>query len=69
LLLVSARPGETVLPEAVRAHLAPRIASWWMPDDILVLPELPVSGTGKIQKAELRAAYADYKLPERVARA
>lgn len=69
LLLVSARPGESVTPDLLRAHLAPRIAGWWMPDDILVLPELPVSGTGKIQKAELRAAYATYTLPERSGRA
>jgi len=69
LLLVTAKPGEALTPDQVRIHLAPRIATWWMPDEILVLPDLPVSGTGKIQKAELRAAYADYQLPERAARA
>ena len=30
----------------------------WVPDDVMILDALPVGGTGKVQKAELREKYA-----------
>jgi fatty-acyl-CoA synthase len=33
------------------------VAKWWVPDDIVFVAGLPVGGTGKVQKAELRIQY------------
>jgi fatty-acyl-CoA synthase len=37
--------------------LSERVAKWWVPDDIVFVASLPVGGTGKVQKAELRIQY------------
>ena len=37
-----------------------KIATWWKPDDVLVLPELPHTATGKVHKMILRDTYKDY---------
>ena len=44
--------------EAVLAHLAPRIAKWWLPDEVIFAP-VPLTATGKIDKKRLRDAYKD----------
>ena len=63
LLLVRAKPGETVTKAAVLDYLAPRIAKWWTPDEVLIVDDLPHTATGKLLKTELRVLYKDYKLP------
>ena len=40
-----------------------KIAKWWMPDDMVVVQELPHTATGKLLKTELRKQFADYRLP------
>ena len=40
-----------------------KVASWWLPDDVVFVDELPHTATGKLLKTELRQRYADYKLP------
>jgi fatty-acyl-CoA synthase len=34
--------------------LAQRVAKWWLPDQIIFVDELPLGGTGKIDKKKLR---------------
>ena len=63
LLLVRARDGETVTKQGVLDYLAPRIAKWWTPDEVLIVDELPHTATGKLLKTELRARYKDYVFP------
>ncbi|WP_372089512.1 long-chain-fatty-acid--CoA ligase [Tistrella mobilis] len=63
LLIVTPRAGAELTREQVLAHLEPRIARWWMPDDVVVLDELPHTATGKIWKIKLREAFKDYRLP------
>lgn len=63
LLLVRAKPGETVTKAGVLDYLSTRIAKWWTPDEVLVVDDLPHTATGKLLKTELRARYKDYKLP------
>jgi fatty-acyl-CoA synthase len=41
-----------------------KVASWWVPDAVEFVTELPHTATGKLQKRELRDRYADYALPE-----
>jgi fatty-acyl-CoA synthase len=49
--------GPAVLAE-LRAHLAGRVARFWIPEYWSVLTELPRTGVGKLDKARLRALVA-----------
>jgi fatty-acyl-CoA synthase len=57
LLFVVRKPGKTLEKEEILGFLAERVAKWWVPDDVVFLDALPVGGTGKVQKNELRAKY------------
>jgi fatty-acyl-CoA synthase len=54
LLLVVLRPGQTADPEALKAHVAERVARWWVPDEVRIVEALPIGPTGKVLKRELR---------------
>ena len=54
---VVARPGTTPTAEAVRDHLRARVASWWLPDQVFFLDEIPKTATGKFSKQRLRSRY------------
>jgi fatty-acyl-CoA synthase len=54
LLLVTLRPGESADPEALKAHVAERVAKWWVPDEVRIVSSLPIGPTGKVLKRELR---------------
>lgn len=51
---VVGRAQTNLTPEIVREHLRPLVAKWWLPEDIIFLPELPKTGSGKFSKTELR---------------
>jgi fatty-acyl-CoA synthase len=57
LLLVVRKPDGNVSREELLAFLAERVAKWWIPDEVLFVDALPVGGTGKVQKNELRQKY------------
>jgi fatty-acyl-CoA synthase len=63
LLVVVRQPGSALDKDGVVDYLRDRIASWWMPDDVVFVDELPHSATGKLQKMTLREQFKDYKLP------
>jgi fatty-acyl-CoA synthase len=60
LLLLRLHPGETVEKPAMLDHLAGHVAKWWLPDDVLVVDDLPHTATGKLLKTELRARYREH---------
>ena len=60
LLIVALRPGRSVSASDLLRIYDGQVASWWRPDAVLVLDELPHGATGKLQKAVLRARYADH---------
>jgi fatty-acyl-CoA synthase len=62
LLLVVRKPGSTVSPEQIAAHLVNHVAKWWLPDEILFVDDLPHTATGKLLKTALRTQYKDYRL-------
>jgi fatty-acyl-CoA synthase len=62
ILLVVRKPDAAVTAEAVLAHLAPRVARWWLPDAVLFVDSLPHTATGKLLKSAIRAEYRDYRL-------
>jgi fatty-acyl-CoA synthase len=63
LLIVVPKEGRTPDKADILAFMAPRIAKWWMPDDVVVVEAIPHTATGKIQKTTLRDQFRDYRLP------
>jgi len=57
LLLVVAEGDVAPSAEEVRSFLEERVAGFWVPERILFLEELPLGGTGKVDKDALRARY------------
>lgn len=63
LACVVSAEGQEVTKEDVIAHLEPRVAKWWLPDDVVFVDEIPKTSVGKFSKKDLRERFADYKLP------
>jgi fatty-acyl-CoA synthase len=53
------RPGRRFEPEEVRAGLRARLADYAVPDRFLVVDELPRNANGKVDRAQVRAAFAE----------
>jgi len=64
LLVAVKAPGANPTKAEILGVLAARIAKWQMPDDVVFVDALPMTATGKISKKDLRAKFADHKLPE-----
>ncbi|PJI95475.1 fatty-acyl-CoA synthase [Acidovorax sp. 69] len=54
LLFIVRKPGQPLDKPQILDFLAQRVAKWWLPDDVLFVDSLPLGGTGKVQKNELR---------------
>ena len=63
LACVVVKPGETLTKDEVIAFLEPRVAKWWLPDDVVFIDEVPKTSVGKFSKKTLRDRFADYELP------
>ncbi len=57
LIFIVRKPSMALEKEEVLAFLAGRMAKWWVPDDVVFLESLPLSGTGKVLKMDLRKQY------------
>jgi len=57
LLFIVRKPGQALSKDEILGFLAERVAKWWVPDDVVFLDALPVGGTGKVQKVDLRKRY------------
>jgi fatty-acyl-CoA synthase len=64
LLVAVKAPGAEPTKAEVLDVLAAKVAKWQLPDDVVFVDALPMTATGKISKKDLRAKFADYKLPE-----
>ncbi|GGC68116.1 long-chain fatty acid--CoA ligase [Chelatococcus reniformis] len=60
LLLVVPRQGATLDGPTLLAHMAPRVAKWWLPDAVEFLDAFPMTGTGKVHKLTLRQQFKNY---------
>lgn len=60
LAVVVLRPGHTATANELRDYLAPHFAAYWLPDDVVVVSEIPRSSTGKMMKAALREQFKDW---------
>ena len=54
LLFIVRKPGQSLDKAQILDFLAERVAKWWLPDEVLFVESLPLGGTGKVQKNELR---------------
>jgi fatty-acyl-CoA synthase len=62
VLIVAPRQGQDVDARALLASLKGKVADWWIPDQIVQLPTMPLAATGKIDKIRLRADYASGRI-------
>jgi acyl-CoA synthetase (AMP-forming)/AMP-acid ligase II len=60
LLILVPKPGRVIEKQSVLDHIAPHVAKWWMPDDVVVVAEIPHTATGKILKTKLREQFAGH---------
>ena len=65
LACVVLKPGVECSKDELYEFLEPRIARWWMPDDIVFIDAIPKTSVGKFDKKVLRVEFQDYTLPER----
>lgn len=61
LLCVVRANGSAVTEGEIRDQLRKHVASWWMPDAIEFVDELPHTATGKLSKLRLRERFKDYR--------
>jgi acyl-CoA synthetase (AMP-forming)/AMP-acid ligase II len=64
LLVAVKAPGAEPTKAEILDVLANKIPKWQLPDDVVFVDALPMTATGKISKKDLRAKFADYKLPK-----
>ncbi len=61
LLIVTPKAGCRPQKEVLLALLAERFPRWMLPDDVVVVAELPHTATGKVLKTKLRQEYAGHR--------
>lgn len=62
VLIVEPRQGLSVSAQTLLEFLRGKVADWWIPDRILWIDAMPLAATGKIDKQQLRASYANGKI-------
>lgn len=61
-LLLVTTSGATIETSAVMATLTSKLARWQTPDDVVVVDELPLTATGKVDKKVLRERFRNHLL-------
>jgi fatty-acyl-CoA synthase len=57
LLIAVAKEGHSIDRQGLLDHLRGKVASWWLPDEVAIVDELPHTATGKLNKVKLRAQF------------
>ncbi len=65
LACVVVKPGAVLTREDVLAHLGRKFPSWWLPDEIVFVDEVPKTSVGKFNKRVLRERFARYLVEPR----
>ncbi len=63
LACVVVKPGESLDKAAIIEFLDGRVATWWLPDDVVFIDEVPKTSVGKFSKKDLRDQFSDHVLP------
>jgi fatty-acyl-CoA synthase len=58
LLVVQLQPGQLAGKEELLQFLEGKVARWWLPDGAVVVKQMPLGATGKIDKKALRRLFA-----------
>ena len=64
IIAVLKKPGFDVTREELLQFYVGKTAKFQIPDDVVFVDEMPMGGTGKMQKAKLRVQLQDYQLPD-----
>ena len=64
LLIVVKAEGQDIEKDEMLAYFKGKVATWWIPNDVAFVDELPHTATGKVKKIELRKQFVDYAFPE-----
>jgi fatty-acyl-CoA synthase len=62
LLVVTKREGASLSAPELIDFMRGKVASWWLPDDVVFIEQMPLTGTGKLWKLKLREQFKDYRL-------
>ncbi len=54
------KPGQNATPDELKAFLKPQFAKWWLPDDVVMVDEIPRTSAGKFLKSALREQFKDH---------
>ncbi|MCU1335830.1 MAG: o-succinylbenzoate--CoA ligase [Bryobacterales bacterium] len=54
---------DQITKQEILDFLAPRVAKWWLPDDVVFIEAVPKTSVGKFNKRALREQFKDYTLP------
>ena len=54
---------DSITKQELLDFLAPRVAKWWLPDDVVFIESVPKTSVGKFNKRALRELFKDYELP------
>lgn len=65
LLLVKLQPDAQISKDEMLDHLKPHMAAWWLPDDVVIVEELPHTATGKLLKMKIREEFGDHYLRDK----
>ncbi|AOZ01538.1 long-chain fatty acid--CoA ligase [Cupriavidus sp. USMAHM13] len=60
LLIAVRRAGSSLSAKELLDFYAGKVAKWWVPDDVVFVPELPLTATGKLQKLVLRQRFGQH---------
>ena len=63
LLIIVPKKDRAPSKDSVLAFLQGKIAKWWIPDDMVLVDEIPHTATGKILKTALRDRFQNHVLP------
>lgn len=56
------KPETAVSEQEILDHLRPLVATWWLPDEVVFVSEIPKTSVGKFSKRLLRDQFADHVL-------
>lgn len=62
VIIAIKRDGAELDEAALLAHYTGKVASWQIPDTVIFVNELPLSGTGRVLKNQLRDWFGDVLL-------
>jgi fatty-acyl-CoA synthase len=67
ILLIIKREGHELTKAEMLAFLEAKVAKWWLPDEVLFVPSLPHTATGKLLKRQLRDEYSSVLMSQATA--